>query len=152
VAVNWNPRIKQRLWQIDRACYWKGPYRGTRLDLEIDAVTRRLLIMRMVRRGWRHDGKPIDCLGDFRFALVKSERCTPCYNDHAQAYVLRHVRPNLDPRDAAVVDAPICPRMLRRLVGRSSVILLSGVDTVHEFPGLTERGRLIVRCQGKGRL
>ncbi len=133
---------------VDRSRFDDPAFAGTWLDLEIDEVTPRLVVMRMVRRGRLATGEIIESLADFRYVLPRNQWCGVARADELDADDPRYPRPYVEPGDEAALKSRVSAEMLMKLAVRSSEIIVLGGGLYHPFRGLVARGRLI-RCEQK---
>ncbi len=141
-----NNQCKRRLDRIDRQHYWGKPFQGTWLDLEIEAQSPKLIIMRMVRRGRLITGEAVQCLADFCFVMTRGQLCGVAEADALEADGPRYQRPYMNTEDNRILSRRPSIDMLVKLAARSSVIKVLGGGYFYEFRGLTHHGRLI-RCE-----
>ena len=139
---------RRRIDQIDRLHYMDDLFQGTRLDLEIQSESPRLITMRMVLRGRLVTGETIDNLAEFRFVVPRNEHCGVAESEELEADDPRYPRPPLDPADDILTRRRLSKSMIIKLAARSSEIVVRGGSHFYKFSGLVKRGRQI-QCERK---
>ena len=142
-----SPATEQKLEALDRDRWRTAAYEVMPLTLELADETKKLLILRMVRRGGCANSDVLDELASFAFTVKKAAGCELCWSEPMDLY-----DPNcrgLDPAGQRLLSGQaLSPRKLCQLVVVSSTIIVRG-HWCPEFNGIHKNGRLI-RCEGKG--